>query len=252
MDANGPRRLTPPRVLAVFLFFAVLACPALPSVLVGQVSDDVQDTPIANATVTVVELGLDATTGTDGVYTFSALPPGTYTVRVSAQGYDGASRLVTTLPGETTTADFLLTVSVGEGEGEGELPGVLTGVVSDAADAAPIAGATVLIVELGLDTTTDTEGVYLFGSLMPDSYTVRAFAEGYDWNTQLVDVTEGETTTLNLVLTTDDHRTNDGCAGAASGPTVKSRAGHASGILVFTVLAALLLLSGSRNRTSRS
>ncbi len=73
----------------------------------GTVTDSLTGDPIAGANVTTN--GIFVSTGTDGSYSIE-LPPGTYKVAVSVNGYKSASEPNITVPaGETTTVDFELT-----------------------------------------------------------------------------------------------------------------------------------------------
>ncbi len=53
----------------------------------GVVSEAQTNTPVASAQVRIPERGLQAVTGSDGRFTFSAIPSGTYTLRVDRLGY---------------------------------------------------------------------------------------------------------------------------------------------------------------------
>jgi len=88
---SKPSRLT---LLAVFLFLlgvqSLLAQSAGTAALTGTVTDaSGAVVPNVSVTVTNTETGLAraATTGADGSYRFSLLPPGTYRVRFSATGF---------------------------------------------------------------------------------------------------------------------------------------------------------------------
>jgi len=74
----------------------------------GIVTDSSTGDPISE--VTVAANGMSATTNSSGHYTISDVPAGTYTVAVSANGYEDSSQTnITVVAGETTTVDFELT-----------------------------------------------------------------------------------------------------------------------------------------------
>jgi len=74
----------------------------------GIVTDSSTGDPISEATVTAN--GMSATTNSSGHYAISDVPAGTYTVTVSANGYEDSSQTnITVVAGETTTVDFELT-----------------------------------------------------------------------------------------------------------------------------------------------
>jgi hypothetical protein len=58
-----------------------------PTGLAGKVTDVATKGGIANATVTIVELNLTATTDKDGRYEFTVLSEGSYTIDIKATGY---------------------------------------------------------------------------------------------------------------------------------------------------------------------
>jgi len=69
------------------------------------------------------------------------------------------------------------------------------------ADGTPLANVKVTVVELGIDTTTDTDGSFYFGVLLPGTYTVVATLEGYlDVTLPGTIISEGAITELNIVM----------------------------------------------------
>jgi len=93
----------------------LLCCSAWAFAQTGSIQGSVLDengTPLAGASLTIV--GLDRQTATDnaGVYSFSDVPNGTYTVSVSFVGFETAEQQIT-VTGSQQTLDFKL-VSSGE------------------------------------------------------------------------------------------------------------------------------------------
>lgn len=77
--------------------------------VMGTISDYANaNAPIAGATVTMSSTGESKTTGSDGRYEFKDLVPGTYTITVSANEYEGSNKDVNIEAGKTTTCDFQL------------------------------------------------------------------------------------------------------------------------------------------------
>jgi hypothetical protein len=60
---------------------AIVYTPAAPGTISGSLSVAVTTSPVAGATVTLYPTGATATTGADGSYQFTNLPPGEYTVQ---------------------------------------------------------------------------------------------------------------------------------------------------------------------------
>src|SRR5205823_10945643 len=77
-------------------------------------------------------------------------------------------------------------------------PGTITGTVTDAGTAAPLAGATDSYS--GGSTTTNASGQYSLASVAEGSYTVTASASGYTSQNRTVSVGPGATVTQNFAL----------------------------------------------------
>jgi hypothetical protein len=115
-----PRIFAHNLIVAVALFLASLPVRAdaqgeTTSAIVGQVSD-ASGASVPGATVTIhnVETGLQriAITDDSGRFNFTQLKPGTYTVRVKAQGFEPQQNdAVTASLGQKQTADFVLKVA---------------------------------------------------------------------------------------------------------------------------------------------
>lgn len=69
---------------------------------------------ISGASVTLNPLGITKATGSDGVYNFESVEPGTYTLIVNAEGYQSDKKTVTVYAGQTANADFTLGSSSGQ------------------------------------------------------------------------------------------------------------------------------------------
>src|SRR5512145_1043881 len=75
---------------------------------------------------------------------------------------------------------------------------ILRGMVTLESQDAPVHGASVLIVQLGQSTLTDSEGVFEFANLVPGNYTVLVHLHGLSDKQQTTQVKAGEITTLNF------------------------------------------------------
>ena len=108
--------------------------------------------PIGGATVTIVSstnARTTATTDTNGNYTVS-LSPGSYSVTVSAAGYQAANTVsVTILTGKSTTQNFALARS---------LPGMLSGSVTGSNTTQYVTGATLTLLDAAGNPLKDADG----------------------------------------------------------------------------------------------
>lgn len=75
---------------------------AIPGILQGTVTNSATGTPIGGATVTASG-GYTTTTDSSGYYQFSTLPPGTYTISVSASGQSSQTASGVVISSSTTT-----------------------------------------------------------------------------------------------------------------------------------------------------
>src|SRR5438445_8391843 len=174
--------------------------------LSGTVTDASTSKPIAGATVSAGSGS--AVTDAGGAYAISGLAPGTYTATASASGYASQGASVTLTAGNTTTQNFALAPN----------PGTITGTVTDAGTAAPIAGATVSYS--GGSTTSDGSGAYTLANVAEGSYTVTASATGYASQSRTVTVGPGATATQNFALTGQTTRLSGTVTDASTGKPI--------------------------------
>jgi len=99
--------------VAVFLAISASAQSLVSGDVTGVVSDP-SGAVIPNATITLKNNGtgqtMNATTNASGVYRFSLLTPGQYTVTVNAAGFQNAERTVTVSVGQATSMNMQLAV----------------------------------------------------------------------------------------------------------------------------------------------
>lgn len=100
-------------ILYLLIGLLISSCTKDEAILTATISGYVTEytnanTPIAGASVTIDTKGITKTTGSDGRYEITAIEPGTYTVQVSANGYQTTTKQITVYAGETRTLDFQL------------------------------------------------------------------------------------------------------------------------------------------------
>lgn len=111
-------------------------------------------------------------------------------------GLSAHRRMSRTDPWEARTEDLVFALY-----GEPEGAGVLTGHVRAAHDAHPIAHAQITLSNEHrvIETTTDSEGAYTIITL-PETYTLRATAEGYELYDSVVTLVADSVTTYDITL----------------------------------------------------
>jgi len=167
---------------------AVAAVPQSSGTIIGIVYDNDTSTGIESA---MVAAGDKSTiTGLDGSYSLT-IPPGSYTVAASAEGYESSSEnAIVVFENVTTTLNFSLTaVTITYGSIQGR--------VTDSENYA-ISGATV--TDGTRTSTTDEQGFYQLLEVPAETYNVTASAAGYVSSSQSVSVTSGVTSQADFEL----------------------------------------------------
>src|SRR5256886_4625 len=141
----------------------------------GVVYDSQSASPVANVTVTAVELGAFTKTAPDGSFKLS-LPEGSYNISFAKFGY--LSQLIPVV------------VKL--------YNGTIAGYVTDL-NLSPIAGANVWIVQANVNVTTDVNGFFT-ASLKAGHYDLLASASGFVPSNATLDLKENETSWANFTL----------------------------------------------------
>jgi large repetitive protein len=171
-----------------------------PGSLTGTVVNDVNGTPVAGASVALVD-GDDATVATttsaaDGSFTLAGLDRGTYTLVIDGgTGYDLRTITgVVVTQGQSNALGNLAVVSQ---------PATLSGTVSSGGD--PVQGAQVALLNdagtVVTSTTTDADGDYQITGIVTGTYTARVTASGFVTDTGSVSFAPGQSVTRNVTLT---------------------------------------------------
>lgn len=197
--------------------FALLANPGT---IAGTITDALTTLPIANALVEVYsgfnKVGF-ADTDINGNYTIAGLAPGSYSVVVSAQDYEAQSIGALVASNATTTINVALTPN----------PGTVTGQVTDAQTGAPLASATIVVLQnvtIITSIVTDSNGNYTIDNLAPGNYTLVANAAQYKIAIMGVSISSNTIAVVNFALesrsgtiagTVTDSATTDPISGAS-------------------------------------
>lgn len=164
-----------------------------PPVKAGSVTGTVRNSSsVAIVGASVSFAGKTATTNSSGAYTIGDVAPGTYTMSVSAAGYNTWSGPVTVAAGAATTRAVTLTAVVVTQYGN------VSGTVRTGSGVA-ISSATVSIA--GKTTTSTSAGAYSVTGIATGTYTMTVTATGYSQWTGSVTITANATTAQNVTLT---------------------------------------------------
>ncbi|NUE01143.1 carboxypeptidase regulatory-like domain-containing protein [Halorubraceae archaeon YAN] len=149
--------------------------------------------PLADATVTLGDGIEETTTDEDGMYTFSDLFIGNYTIDAEKDGFDPNSVSAEILENDTTTADNLVL--------EPQL-GTVTGRVVDRDDETEgIEGATVRSEIFERSAETNETGHYELNDVLAVRQDFTASATDFSDSRQIATVVQGETIDINFRLT---------------------------------------------------
>ena len=160
--------------------------------LIGQVLD-IDDEPLANVTVTILDTELVTTTDTDGKYKFETVPVGPQIIEFSKQGYQtvtvhkilfskGLLGLISQSENELDIPGYLQNNEYVEAFEapinktvifEDNLNGTIYGVVTNISGE-PISNAQIEIVNTNLSTITNSMGYYLLNKVTPGIITITA------------------------------------------------------------------------------
>lgn len=147
-----------------------------PGEIGGRVLDARTGEPIAGAQV---DLGgaLAATSAADGAFRIPGVPRATYQGAVGAAGYQARRFTVVFPAGASGDLGTLALFPVDPAEAPTSL--TLRGLVADGLSGAPVAGATVSIVETGARTSADGNGRFVLTGIPVKSLTAAVEASGY-------------------------------------------------------------------------
>jgi large repetitive protein len=224
----------------------------LPSVVTGQVVNEVTGEPISGAVIQATTgTGIfinRAISGSNGEFSVTNIPSGNVVISTSADNFGSNAVMFFLNPSETR--NVLLRLS--------PQPGSLTGFVTNVADGEPISG-TIVIVSTdtgGVITTavSDQFGQFLIPDLNPGSYRATATADGFTTDVASFTILPLQTSVLSFALSPTpgvikgvvrDRGTNQPLQGvsviarllSSSGPIIATTLTNGSGEYVFSSLS---------------
>ena len=154
----------------------------------GAVNGTVKDSlgaAVEGATVTLD--GKTTTTDVNGIFSFTDIGPGSYTLNVSKSGFKSYSASIEVKAGETTEVSVTLEY----------LKGTVAGVVKDQTGL-PIEGAAVTLDSSSA--STDASGKFTFTDVEAGNYTLTVSKAGYSTNTTIFTLAAGESKSFTIIL----------------------------------------------------
>ncbi|WP_253816463.1 carboxypeptidase regulatory-like domain-containing protein [Myxococcus xanthus] len=139
--------------------------------------------------VTLVETGAKTTTDATGLFTFSDLSQGTYTVALQKTNFLATQQTVEVRGTGSTLVNLSLSRERSSVTGVIQLEG-----------SSNHAGAVVTLVEASLNATTNAEGQFNIENVMTGTYTLRVRRESYVDAQQTVEVRVNQPSQVNLTL----------------------------------------------------
>jgi hypothetical protein len=156
-----------------------------PGTISGTVVDASTGLPIAGA---VFDLGggISGVSSATGQFAIPNVPRGNYAATLSATGYMNQTYSISFPAGATGNLGVLALYAASSNTAPTSL--TLNGLVVDGVSRAPIAGATVTLVETGATATSGADGKFVFNGITLTSFMLSTAASGYQSSTLAVSV----------------------------------------------------------------
>lgn len=166
------------------------------TIVTGYVADMVNLIAVAGAQVSIDGTSFSATTGSDGQYTITGAPAGTYDFTCTAAGYEDAHYpAIHIIEGVVNYEDFVLIPE------NTDLWGTLSGTVTNSATGTPVKNVAVNIDGLVNTGASFDDGTYQVLAIPEGTYSVNFVKPGYQTLTiPGISITSGNDTTLNAEL----------------------------------------------------
>lgn len=157
----------------------------------GVVKDRETGFSLSNCEILLTPSNKTVVTHSDGLYLFSDLDPGEYSLTFNKNGYITDTRNVITKTGQTTKLEMLL---------QAKLAGIIQGIVKDKDSGTPISNCEVLLTPGNKTIATSGDGLYSFKDLESKEYTITFNKNGYASDSRKVTVNQGDTVEVEMLL----------------------------------------------------
>jgi large repetitive protein len=167
--------------------------------LTGLVINSQTLAPIVGANIALTPGNASATTSDFGAFFLDELTYDTYTLQVTADGYENFTETVKISSLIPTTVNIMMTPV--QTEGEPALTGSIAGFVLDSTTLAPVSYASLLLTPGDIAGTANGFGAFVFTNVAYGSYDVQVTAPGYSPNTAQVSVSNPAVNPMEILLT---------------------------------------------------
>jgi len=130
--------------------------------------------PLENVYVQVLGTSLTDYTDSNGEYSISDIPVGTYSVKFSKDGYDPYTENNVQISSNQTTT---LNAQISEASGGN---GSVSGFAADVINQVVVANANVMIEGTSFSTQTNAEGIYYIENVPAGNYIIKCTKDGFD------------------------------------------------------------------------
>ena len=163
----------------------------------GMVVDGIDNHPLVGAAV-VVAGGPTLTTDSTGSFTLSGLTALSFSLSISATGYQTGGFNGTASGFGQVAGTFALTPA---GTGNGATTSILKGTVTDSVSTQPIAGALITSAGTALTATSTANGAFEIDNIAPSTLALTVSAANYTARNYSVNLTQPGTYSINVQLT---------------------------------------------------
>lgn len=197
--------------------------------VMGKITD-VSGTPVIGAVCAINTDDVSAretysdTTDNDGVFNIPGVPAGTWSLTITATGYQQKTLSVTVNSGETTDVPESETQVTPSGKG------TVTGIVKDAANDSPLEGVSISVTNAPAPVSSGSDGAYTLQNVTAGLQTVTAAKTNYIDYSSSVTVIADSTVSHNISMTPEDIPVPDPGKGHIKGKVIDDTGNGISGV----------------------